>query len=486
MANNKQASVAHKSGTFYFYDLETSGVNARSDRIMQFGGQRTDMDLNPIGQPANVLVKMTEDVLPEPDAVMVTGITPQKTLAEGISEAEFANQFLREIVQPGTIFVGFNSIRFDDEFMRFFLFRNFRDAYEWQWKDSNSRWDMLDVSRMARALRPEGLVWPLDDSGKPSNRLELLASANKFDHDNAHDALSDVFATIALAKRLKNKQPKLFDYLLQMRDKRKVQSFINSEDYFVYSSGKYPGEFEKTTIVTNLGPHPDKQGNLVYDLRYDPDEILKLSPEQLAEKWRYDPKNPDDRLPVKGLQFNRCPAVAPISVLDGESIKRIKIDMDQVAKNYKIISADKEFVTRLHKALLILNKDRDEKRALVVDQRSVDSSLYEGFVPDHDRKLLPEFHKADPGRLEGFIDRFNDQRLKTLVPLFKARNFPKNLTGEEREAWDSYRKDVLTSGGENSKVAKFNSRLAALQTEAKTAERQYLLEELNLYAQSLL
>lgn len=472
--------------SFYFYDLETSGIDPRKSRIMQFAGQRTDMDLNPIGDPHNILIKLTEDVLPEPDAILVTGITPQKTLADGISEAEFAKLFQQAIVRPGTIFTGFNSIRFDDEFIRFFLFRNFYDSYEWQWKDGNSRWDILDVSRMTRALRPGGIKWPFDSSGKPSNRLELLASINKLDHDNAHDALSDVMATIELAKLIRNNQPKLFDYLLTMRDKNEIKKLVNQNEMFVYSSGKYPGEFEKTTVVSSLGPHPDRQGALVYDLRFDPTPYLKLSPEQLAEKWRYKKDQPDDRLPVKALQFNRCPAVAPIGVVDEDAEKRLKLDLSKAKSNLDLLSADKSFVMRLHQALAILNEGR-KQTSIVIDELSVGGTLYDGFLPDSDRKLLPTIHSSEPSELSGYVEKLQDQRLKTLLPLYKARNYLSSLEDSERASWEEYRARALQAGGENSQLARFGKRMLSLKEQPGLSdEKKYLLEELELYAQSIL
>jgi exodeoxyribonuclease I len=206
--------------TFYFYDLETTGVSSRRSRIMQFAGQRTDENLNPIGEPHDILIRLTEDILPDPDAILLTGITPQKTLDEGITEAEFCKLFVSEIATPDTCFVGYNNVRFDDEFMRFLLYRNFYDPYSWQWKDGRSRWDLLDVVRMTRALRPGDIKWPYDEKGVCTNRLELLTKENNLLHDAAHDALSDVRATIAVADMVKSAQPKLFNYLYSIRNKR--------------------------------------------------------------------------------------------------------------------------------------------------------------------------------------------------------------------------------------------------------------------------
>ena len=172
--------------SFFWYDLETSGLNPRAQRIMQFAGQRTDMGLKPIGEPVNVLIKLSDDILPDPDAIFVTGITPQSTVQDGITEVEFLKLFYEQVATPGTIFVGYNTIRFDDEFMRFLHYRNFYDAYEWQWRDNRSRWDLLDVVRMTRALRPDGIQWPIVD-GKATNRLELITKLNGVSHEHAHD-----------------------------------------------------------------------------------------------------------------------------------------------------------------------------------------------------------------------------------------------------------------------------------------------------------
>ncbi len=453
---------------------------------MQFGGQRTDIELQPIGEPYNILVKLTEDVLPEPDAILITGITPQQTLAEGITEAEFLKIFDNEIATPGTIFTGFNSIRFDDEFMRFTRYRNFYDAYEWQWKDGRGRWDLLDVARLTRALRPDGIKWPFDSEGKPANRLELLASINKLDHTDAHDALSDVQATIALARLIRQKQPKLFEYLLSMRDKKKVEALVGGTQRFVYACGKYAAEYQKTTVAVQLGSHPDRQGLLVYDLRHDPKPFLAMKPEQLAEAWKYT-KDPDAvRLPVKTLQFNRCPAVAPLTVLDAASQKRLQLDTKVIDKHWQLLQTDTQFINRLQTALKLLDNDRPQT-TLVPDELKVDSQLYDGFIPDTDKRQFTKLHAADPEALNSFADEFEDPRLTALVPLYKARNFPMSLSDEERTAWEAYRSTTLLGGGASSRMAKFGERLRELATrEHLTGEQSYLLEELQLYAQSIM
>lgn len=475
------------AASFFFYDLETSGFDPKSARIMQFAGQRTNMELEPIDDPVNILIKITPDVLPDPDAVMVTGITPQATLADGITEAEFLTYFSAKIAIPETTFAGYNSVRFDDEFMRYTHYRNFYDAYEWQWCDSCSRWDMLDVVRMTRALRPEGINWPFATDGAPSNRLEFLTKVNNLNHESAHDALSDVLATIAVGKLIQTKQPKLFQYLYDMRDKKKVAALVQSRQPFVYTSGAYPSEHEKTTVVAMLAPMPNNQGALVYDLRYDPTPFAKLSEAELKKRMSWQPRGVERQpMPIKALRFNRCPAVAPLTVLDASSQERLKIDMAQIEHNRRALEALPEFAEKVLRVQEQMEQSRTQS-ALVGDDMAVDGQLYDGFLNDQDRRALRQLRQAAPEELLSWSEKLTDTRLQTLLPLYKARNYPDLLTSEERAAWEDFCRRRLADGGAKSRMAKYFERLQALAaTPGITEQKQYLLEELRLYGESLM
>jgi exodeoxyribonuclease-1 len=457
---------------------------------MQFGGQRTDMSLKPIGEPDNVLVKLTDDILPEPDAVLVHGISPQQAKTNGLCEAEFTEFLADKVFLPDTIFVGFNSIRFDDEFMRFTLWRNFYDAYEWQWKNNCSRWDMLDVARMTRALRPNGIKWPFDSDGKPSNRLGLLSSINKLNHTDAHDALSDVRATIAVAKLIKQKQPKLFDYLLKIRDKNKVAVLVGGGEPFIYTSGYYPGEYEKTTIAVMVAAHPLKQAAIVYDLRVDPDKFTKLVPAELAECWQARGKDAP-YFPVKTLSYNRCPAVAPLSVLDNSSAARLKIDSKIIDANLAKLQKSKDFGDKLVRAAEIIQKDIQVRLEVDVPAETskkflADGQLYEGFINGLDKTKTSVVRAADANKLADLHLDFADERLKTLLPLYKARNYPQSLSADEQKTWEEFRRQRLLSGGDTSRAAYYFKRLSELSSQPKLSNQaKYLLKELNVYGQSI-
>ncbi|HEX4774104.1 MAG TPA: exodeoxyribonuclease I [Candidatus Saccharimonadales bacterium] len=474
---------------FFFYDLETSGFSPRTARVVQFAGQRTDMDLKPLGEPVNVLIKLTSDVIPDPDAVLITGITPQKTLAEGLTEAEFLRLFYEEVVKPDTIFIGYNSIRFDDEFMRFLHYRNFYDAYEWQWKDGNSRWDLLDVVRMTRALRPEGIQWPFAPDGKPTNRLEFLTKLNKLDHFSAHDALSDVQATMAMARLIKTKQPELFAYLFNHRGKKAVQELVQKGAPFVYTTGRYSSQWLHTSVAVQIAKHVKQDAALVYDLRYDPTPFLNMLTDELIEAWRYT-KDPDAlRLPVKTIKFNRSPAVAPLGVIKAAATQeRLQISLEEVTKHLELLKKHQiEFASKLAEAVEKMDKERQRSQLGIIDNElTVDERLYDGFIDKADAAVMAIVRGTEPAKLNDLAANLHDARLKSLLPLYKARNFPKSLSPEEQASWDEFIAKKLFAGGNDSRFAKYFGRLQELAQGKLSGDKQYLLEELRLYGESIM
>lgn len=467
--------------SFFFYDLETSGTDSKRDRIMQFAGQRTDMNLNPIGEPVNILVTLRDDVLPDPGAIMVTGITPQQTKDEGYTEAQFLEIVCKEVLTPETIIIGYNNIKFDDEFMRCTFFRNMYDPYEWQLQQGRSRWDFLDVVRLTRALRPEGIEWPFDANGVPSNRLEHLSAVNKLEHKNAHDALSDVHALIGVAKLIKEKQPKLYDYLLLRRNKNAVLDVTGNHDQaypgkpFVHTAYVYPKEFLHTTVVTAIAPGSYKGTFHVFDLRYDPTPWIHMSAKQLREHVQMpsEDRMPDHTfIPVRELKCNQCPAVAPYAVLQADTgaQERIGIDMSMVQRHLKMLQEHPDFGKRVADAVAReYEKDAD-----------VECQLYDGFIPDSDKVKMAAVRKANAQELRGFDPGFTDKRLQQLLVRYKARNYPSSLTDSERAEWENYRADRLRRG-----FPKFIENLQKAAKEHTDADSQYILEELRLYAESI-
>ena len=444
---------------------------------MQFAGQRTDMDLNPIGEPYNVLVALNDDTLPSPDALMVTGISPQKTLDEGYTEAQFAKLLMDEVFTEGTIAVGFNSIRFDDEFIRHLFWRNFYDPYEWSWKDGRSRWDLLDVTRMTRALRPEGIEWPFID-GKAVNKLELITKLNGIDHFKAHDALSDVEALIAVTRLIRDKQPQLYEYLLKMRDKNEVKRLVNvdTKQPFVYVSGRYDAEFNKATVAFPLTTGPNGSV-IVYDLRHDPGSCVDLSADELRDKIyaTWDERLEDNflKIHVKELHANKAPAVAPLGVLEqADGWKKVSLDLDTIEKHKAALLAAPHFAENIRSAF--------ENKPAFKKATDPEAQLYDGFLADRDRLRVETIRNADERQLADYQPDFVDERLSPLLLHYKARNFPRSLSESEARQWEVWRASRLKS-----QLPSFMKSLSKIAKNANDDAR-FMLEELQLWAESVL
>jgi exodeoxyribonuclease-1 len=463
--------------TFFFYDLETSGLSARDDRIMQFAGQRTDMNLQPVGEPYNIFVTLSDDTLPSPDALMVTGITPQQTVAEGYSEAEFAKLLINEVFTEDTITVGFNNIRFDDEFIRHLLWRNFYDPYAWTWRDGRSRWDLLDVVRMTRALRPDGIEWPVVD-GKETNRLELLTKVNGIDHLKAHDAMSDVEALIAVTKLIQEKQPQLYNYLLTVRDKNAVKKLVNLDEKqpFVYVSGRLSADFHKATVAFPLTS--GRNANVVvYDLRHDPTDFVTLSQQELEARlfapWETRKADDFQAIPVKELQYNRAPAVAPLGVLaQADGWERIGLGEADITKHRNILLSHPEFAENIRSAY--------ERRPEFQKSPDPEAQLYDGFLPDMDTMRVESVRNASPESLADLHPEFTDERLSPLLLHYKARSFPRSLAEEEVMVWEKWRGERIMK-----QLPHFMKRLTTLSTTTEDETKQFILQELQLWAESI-
>lgn len=466
------------SQTFFFYDLETSGLSGRDDRIMQFAGIRTDLDLQPIGEPYNVLVALNDDTLPSPEALTITGISPQQTVSEGYTEAQFAKLLQDEVFTEDTIVVGFNNIRFDDEFVRHLFWRTFRDPYEWSWRDGRSRWDLLDVVRMTRALRPGGIEWPVTEDGKATNRLELITKVNGIDHFKAHDALSDVEALIAVTKLIKTKQPQLYDYLLKIRDKKEVKKLVNLDDKkpFVYTSGRYSAEFDKTTVAFPLTA--GKNGNvIVYDLRHDPLQFVDLDSKELAKElyasWEERQSEGFVPLPVKELQYNRAPAVAPLGVLEhSDGWKRVGLDTATIEKHKRLLLAAPHFAENVRE--LYEGKPEFKKSP------DVEAQLYDGFLNDTDKVRALAVVSANEKDLADFHPNFQDERLDELLLHYKARNFPRTLSADEAKTWEQWRVSRLQR-----QLPGFMKSMEKFATQELSDSQQFILQELQLWLESI-
>ena len=476
--------------TLYWHDYETWGENPATDRPAQFAGVRTDENLNIVGEPLMIYAKPSADLLPKPEACLITGLVPQEVATKGVNEAEFVAAIHAELARPGTCGVGYNSIRFDDEVTRYALYRNFYDPYERESRNGNFRWDIIDVVRMTRTLRPEGIEWPNYENGLPCFKLEILTSANNLQHEAAHDALSDVYATIAVAKLIKTKQPKLYDYAYRLRDKRFVASLIDIESAkpLLHISSKFPNQQGNAALVLPLAHHPTNKNSVIaYNLGIDPTPLLDLPVEELRLRlFTANDALPEgvERLALKEIRLNRSPMLVTPAMLDDALAVRLGLDKsrcEQHRKCFTDLSAEGWWALRSKLASLYSDNDFAPKT-------DPEQQLYAGFFGDQDRRLMARIRKLGSTELASTHFEFEDNRLKDLLFRYRARNFPTSLTVEERQQWQDFCRLRLTdpSWGAGLVLSEFHSRIHVLLAQYEQDTRaQEVLKKLMAYADTL-
>ncbi|WP_448565369.1 exodeoxyribonuclease I [Thalassotalea ganghwensis] len=473
--------------TILWHDYETWGVSPKYDKPSQFAGIRTDLDLNIVGEPEMFYCQPPADYLPHPEAALVTGITPQKALKEGLPEAEFAKRIHQLFCQPNTCVAGYNNIRFDDEVTRYLLYRNFYDPYAREWQNGNSRWDIIDMVRACYALRPEGIEWPMverDGEQVVSFRLELLTKANGISHEAAHDAMSDVYATIAMAKLIKEKQPKLYHYLFSLRDKRKVAELLDVYNMtpVVHTSSKISSNHGCTSWFAPMSYHPtNKNAVIAVDLAQDPTPLFELDAEQIKTRLytRYsDLTEGELPIPVKLIHTNKCPAISPAKTLLPENAERLNIPRETCLAN---LAKLKQHLEVREKLVDVFNA-KDES----FEKESAEHSLYGGeFFSHGDKAQMEILHQLSPEQLGVHPFTFQDQRLAPMLFLYRARNYPWTLTNEEQMKWSQMCKDSVMYGGKGKLSAEeFMLKLENLAHEHESdAHKMAILKALYHYIQ---
>jgi exodeoxyribonuclease-1 len=473
--------------TFFWHDYETFGADPRRDRPSQFAGIRTNADLEPIGEPVMIYCKPPRDMPPQPVACLITGITPQDAEREGLIEAEFAAAIHEQMAMPGTCVVGYNSLRFDDEFTRHLLYRNFYEPYAREWENGNSRWDLIDLVRMCQALRPDGIEWPLREDGTPSFRLEHLATANRLKQDRAHDALSDVEALIGLARLIRTRQPKLWDWYFAMRRKQKVFNLLDVAGMtpVVHVSSRYPASRHCLTVVAPLSIHPARSNEIiVYDLTCDPNDLLTLDDGDIADRIftsRADLPEGVERIALRTIRANQVPALAPLSVLKGVDLGRLGLDMDRCMRHLEALRAAAPAIAE--KVRHVFARAGDMPPA-----DDPELGLYGAFLPDADKRLLGEVRATPPSQLGTRRFPFRDPRYPELLFRYRARNWPETLNAKESERWETFRRDRLTRASSLTTLTleAYFAELESLRTPEADDTRLELLDRLEQWGRQLL
>ena len=471
--------------SFLWHDYETFGVNPRYDRPAQFAAIRTDLDFNPIGEPIELFCQPPMDMPPSPEACLITGITPQQAETRGLPEPAFIEAVLNELGQADTIGVGYNSLRFDDEVTRHTAWRNFHDPYAREWRNGCARWDIIDMVRLTYALRPDGIEWPRRDDGAPSFKLEHLAAANGLEQQRAHDAVSDVRATIALAALIRARQPRLYDFVWTHRDKASAKAQLDLDRHVpvLHVSEKFPADQGCLSLVMPICPHPtNKNAVLVYDLRHDPEALIELSAVDVHERIftpQADLPEDIDRIALKGIHINRAPVLVPVNTLKPAQAERLQLDLEQCRRHWKRLAESLDIVAdKVSTAFAMAEFDAPG---------DPEQDLYGGFVDDDDRRLCQQILRAAPAEFDGLELPFRDKRLHELLLRYRGRYYPESLNEAERNEWNQFRSNRLEFAPDGGlSLDAYDAAIAALRPGlASEPDKLALLDDLSAWGQQL-
>ena len=461
------------TSTFLFYDYETFGTSPALDKPAQFACVRTDVDFNIIDESKVLFCYPPVDYLPNPEAILITGITPQRTFIEGYNEFYFS-KYIHTILNTGdTCIVGYNNIRFDDEITRNIFYRNLIDPYDWSWKNGNSRWDLLDVLRAYYAFRPKGINWPTNKFGMPSFKLEDISKANGISHFLVHDAISDVYATVSLAKLLKETNKRLFQFLFQNRSKKILLRLININKMqpVFYISGLFGATRSNVSLIVPILWHPRNNNILIcIDLMKNIFSLTTYLNTICKKQVNY---NKIFSLGLLFVYINRCPILAPVNCLSQKDLNRLSINYKYCCENLHSL---KKLVLLKNRILFFLNYEN------AVISKDIDLKIYDAFFCNQDKIKINILHQKLP--LNNFNDKilYHDNRINEILFRCKARNFPYFLNRHEKVIWLQHCRTVLNE----ELIYNYRSHIhTLLKKYGDHRKKIFLLKELLMYIKEL-
>ncbi|CAL4325577.1 Exodeoxyribonuclease I [Buchnera aphidicola (Eriosoma lanigerum)] len=422
---------------FLFYDYETFGICPALDKIAQFSCVRTDLDFNIIDVSSLIYCIPSIDYLPHPESVIITGITPQDIFKKnGLKECDFAKIVHDYFSISNTCILGYNNIQFDDEVTRNLFYRNFFDPYEWSWKNNNSRWDIINVLRACYVISPDGLFWYKDKFNYPIFKLSYFSKLNNIKHLDVHNALSDVYATIEVAKLLKEKKNKLFNCLFYLRKKQNILNFIQYPELklIIYISSIFGAKRNNMSIIVPILWHPKNNNILIFfDLFYNVLNLLNILNSVIITDITF------IQLYQSGLNFlyiNKCPSLFSESIFNSKDYYRLSIDKNLIINNFHVIKKNIHFIKKK-----IFNYF--SVKTFISKSDNVDLQLYNNFFSSHDKKNMRLIRNCIPNKLANIKLSFHDCRMKELLFRYRARNYFFSLSNVEQLVWKKYCKTVL-------------------------------------------
>lgn len=449
---NIENSPLINTNHFIWHDYETSGINKALDRPVQFAAIKTDNYLKPTGEQWDFYCKLTNDIIPKASAMVLTRINPFYLEKEGLEEYEFAKKIFDIMIEPNTCSLGYNTIKFDDEVTRNLFYRNFFEIYDRENKNGNSRWDLIDLTRAFYAISPDGLKWPKKDDGTPDFKLENLAKENDLIQEQAHNALSDVRATLNLAQILRKNNKDLFDYIYLMKSKENIIQLMD-DNLKQYKLLGWVSSFVKANqgCLTFIQPFLKVKnfGEQYWCVDFTSseeafNELIQNPKKCLLNKF----KKQDDEISLGGalcqIRPNKSPIIIHPSKLKKVDWGRLGISGDEIKQRYAKIQSflkNEEWLKEINEAIYELPK--------IEPYIDVEQKIYQGNFLSYDDKRRCSLIRGKKEPIDKMWPKFSDERMSELLFRYKNRHSIET-TEKEKADWKEWVKKKLIGTFDNS------------------------------------
>ena len=426
---------------FIFYDFETTGLSHKYDQVLQFAAIVTDESFQELQDSSiDIRCNLMPHIVPSPKALAITNVRPTILSNQELSHREFMHTIETWSAQwRPAIFLGYNSIGFDENMMRQGLYQSLHGPYLTN-TNGNARGDIMRLAHAAYLFDENSLQIPMSSKGKPVFKLGALAKENDIDFDDneAHDALYDVRKTIELASLIKQKVPNIWDAMIKNANKRYAIDLIQSQD--IFASGETFFNVPYRWLMTCCGVNAGNSAQLgVFDLSYSPEDYLDLSVEKLIDVLNASPKI------IRSVRTNAQPFSLPIKYASEDYWKHIDVTIEEATERAQTIKNRPEFQKRVGEALA--NRFEVEELSLHVEE-----NIYGGFPSGSDKMLMSKFHDVSPEERALLIDQFEDARYKQIARRLVYFETPEKLPEKTKTEMDAWRIERITSNADEEKA----------------------------------
>ncbi len=463
---------------YVFYDFETSSSNIYWGQIIQIGAILTNDNLDELDR-FDARCRLNPGIIPEASALIVNKTSPAMLKQSNLSHYQMIRQFVETLKRWGkATYIGYNSIEFDENFLRSTLFQTLEYPYITS-TNGNNRGDVLGLSRAANFYYPNTLKNPINEKGNAVYKLDQMAPLNGIEHGDAHNAIGDVVATLGIAKIISKKAPNVWKASHLTLDKNKTLEIIKNEKLFCtneYFYGK-----SRPYVQSFVCEHPVYAWPLTFDLKHDPSQYVDLSLNELAAAMKKQPKF------IRTVRHNKHPILMNLSYFEKfDEYKEIGIN--KLEERAKLIKENKQFAEKVSEIKSI--EVQEKKRFKSQEDIYPEESIYEGFPPAEDNKIMPQFHSAPWNEKLSILSKFKDKRFqyfgKKLLYIEKPeilgksdynmihRDVAKKLLSTNNEKWNTIPR---TYSEIDTLRAKYDREGAP--------EKLKILEEINVYVEDL-